>query len=161
MTKPLITKDTANNKLIVERSFAAPGARVWDAWTKSELLDQWWAPKPWKAVTKSHEFREGGHWLYCMQGPDGEQQWCVIDYLTIDPQNGFTAQDSFSDENGVKTSELPSTHWHNAFTDEGEGTKVTCTLSFASAADMEKLVAMGFEEGFSMGLGNLEEMLAA
>ena len=44
------TKDAANNKMSVVREFDAPLEKVWKAWTEPKLLDQWWAPKPWKAV---------------------------------------------------------------------------------------------------------------
>ena len=55
-----------NNTINVKRVFAAALPLVWDAYTNSEILDQWWAPKPWKARTKTMDFREGGHWLYAM-----------------------------------------------------------------------------------------------
>lgn len=38
----LVTKDLANKKIVVVREFDAPVDQVWKAWTKSELLDQWW-----------------------------------------------------------------------------------------------------------------------
>ena len=38
--------DKENKRISVKREFAAPLSRVWAAWTESELLDQWWAPKP-------------------------------------------------------------------------------------------------------------------
>jgi uncharacterized protein YndB with AHSA1/START domain len=59
----IYSKDASNKKLKVEREFDAPVAQVWNAWTQPELLDQWWAPKPWKANTKSMDFREGGRWF--------------------------------------------------------------------------------------------------
>ncbi len=37
--------------MLITREFSASQAEVWKAWTESHLLDQWWAPKPWKAVT--------------------------------------------------------------------------------------------------------------
>ncbi len=58
-----ISKDAANKKLIVVREFDAPLEEVWKAWTDSNILDKWWAPKPWKAKTKTMDFREGGLWL--------------------------------------------------------------------------------------------------
>ncbi|MBL7949115.1 MAG: SRPBCC domain-containing protein, partial [Bacteroidia bacterium] len=58
-----IVKDLANRKLIIHRTFLGPIDLVWRAWTEKDLLEQWWAPKPFKAVTKSYDFREGGHWL--------------------------------------------------------------------------------------------------
>ncbi|MHB1279027.1 MAG: SRPBCC family protein, partial [Bacteroidia bacterium] len=75
--------DKENKKIRVERSFNAPLDLVWAAWTEPEILDQWWAPKPWRAETKSMDFRVGGRWLYCMAGPEGERHWCLFDYKTI------------------------------------------------------------------------------
>jgi uncharacterized protein YndB with AHSA1/START domain len=120
-----ISKNAASKKITVVREFDAPVDQVWKAWTESSLLDQWWAPKPWKAETKSMDFREGGKWLYCMVGPDGTRSWCRVDFKTIDPQNNFTASDCFCDENGNETSELPGMDWKNVFTETGSGTKVT------------------------------------
>src|SRR5687768_8096768 len=94
------TIDKENKKIKVEREFDAPVARVWAAWTEQELLDQWWAPKPWKARTKTMDFREGGYWLYAMVGPEGEEHWARADYKSISPLRSFSAADSFCDENG-------------------------------------------------------------
>ena len=46
--------DRENKTIKVKREFAAELPLVWDAYTKSEILDQWWAPKPWKARTKKN-----------------------------------------------------------------------------------------------------------
>ena len=78
------------NQLIAERSFAAPKIKVWQYYTQSELLDKWWGPEPFKAVTKSFDFKEGGHWHYIMQGPKGEAHHCINHYKTTDPENSFT-----------------------------------------------------------------------
>ena len=59
-----------NNTINIEREFAAGLDLVWDAWTKPEILDQWWAPQPFRTKTKSMDFREGGSWHYAMIGPD-------------------------------------------------------------------------------------------
>ena len=77
-----ITKDLANKKIIVTREFDAPIEDVWKAWTERNILDEWWAPKPWKARTKSMEFKPGGRWLYAMVGPNGEEHWVVLDNTT-------------------------------------------------------------------------------
>lgn len=50
--------DRGNVRILVEKEFAAPLALVWRSWIDSTLLDQWWAPKPWRAKTKSMDFRE-------------------------------------------------------------------------------------------------------
>ena len=160
-TKPLthFEKNLANKRITVTREFAAPVENVWKAWTDSALLDRWWAPKPWKAITKSMDFRVGGYWLYCMAGPDGTNAWARVDYLSIEPLKGFTAQDSFCDEAGIKTSDFPSMKWENRFLRIGATTRVEIEINFASEADIRKITEMGFEEGFTAALVNLDELL--
>src|SRR5262245_15792478 len=96
--KTTYQKDMANNKMNVTREFAAPVPQVWKAWTEPDLLDQWWAPKPWKAETKKMDFREGGNWLYSMVGPDGTRHWARVDYKKIIVQKFFSGKDAFADE---------------------------------------------------------------
>ena len=157
--KTMVKKDLANKTIVVTREFASSQDKVWEAWTTT-LLDEWWAPKPWKAITKSLDFKVGGYWLYCMTGPEGEQMWSRVDYLTIDANNSFSAQDAFSDEQGNKNDDFPSMHWVNVFSTIPGGTKVEVTITFTKEEDMNKILEMGFETGFSMGLDNLDDLLA-
>jgi uncharacterized protein YndB with AHSA1/START domain len=151
--------DKENNQIKVERSFNAPIDLVWSAWTKAEILDQWWAPKPWAAQTKSMDFREGGHWLYAMVSPEGEKHWGKVEYLKIIPQEFFSALDGFSDENGNFNATLPRNKWENNFSGKDEKTIVNILLSFDTLEDLEKIIEMGFKEGFTMGLNQLDELL--
>lgn len=155
-----ITKDIPNKKIFVTREFNAPLENVWRAWTEKELLDAWWAPKPWKAVTKTMDFREGGHWQYAMVGPDGTSQSCRVNFLAIEPQQSFTVENGFCDEQGNMSKELPSMHWKNTFIEDGDTTRVEVAISFDTESELMKIVEMGFEQGFSMGLDNLEELLS-
>jgi uncharacterized protein YndB with AHSA1/START domain len=155
-----ITKDAANKKLFVVREFDGTLEQVWRAWTESELLDKWWAPRPWKARTKKMNFSEGGSWLYCMEGPAGEQQWCRADYKSIVSQKSFTAVDAFCDEEGNENSDFPSMHRKNQFSKTDTGTKVIVEITFEREEDLEKIIEMGFKEGFTMAHSNLDELLA-
>ncbi|MCW3125457.1 MAG: hypothetical protein JWO03_1115 [Bacteroidetes bacterium] len=157
--KTQLSKDAANKKIIVVREFAAPVAKVWAAWTQYSLLDQWWAPKPYKIVTKSQDFSVGGTWLYSMVGPDNVPMYALFNYQAIDPGKSYDVTDAFCDEQGNINTDFPSTHWHVVFEPSAAGTKVTVTMSFASEADMNKLIEMGFQEGFTMAHGNLDELL--
>lgn len=156
----IFVKDLANKKIKVAREFDAPQEMVWKAWTESKLLDQWWAPKPWKANTKSMDFREGGRWLYYMQGPDGSRHYCRVDFKSITANKVFVAESSFCDENGNSQDSLPGMLWKNTFTKFSEGTKVEVEISFASESDLEKILEMGFKEGFASAQNNLDELLA-
>lgn len=154
-----ITKDAAKKQITVIREFDAPVAQVWDAWTKKELLDEWWAPKPWKANTKSMDFKEGGVWLYAMQGPEGEKQWCRVDFKHIIPQKMYEGSDAFCDEAGNVTPQPPGMDWEVEFSAKGEGTLVKTVITFATEKDMEDIINMGFEQGFTAAHGNLDQLL--
>jgi len=158
-SKTTITEVPGGKKLIVTRAFNAPLRQVWDAWTKSNLLDQWWAPKPWKAETKSMDFREGGTWIYAMVGPEGEKHWARADYETIEPLKGYTVTDAFCDEHGNINQDLPQMHWKCDFHETPAGTNVVIEITFNNEADLEKIIEMGFKEGFTSGLANLDELL--
>ena len=61
------TVDKSKKTVFVNREFAAELSLVWDAFTKQEILDQWWAPKPWESKTKAMDFKVGGHRFYAME----------------------------------------------------------------------------------------------
>ena len=153
--------DKKNKKIKVEREFAAPVTNVWAAWTKSELLDQWWAPKPWKTVTRSHDFRAGGFWLYAMVGPDGESQWCRADYQSIKTLEQFSGRDAFCNENGDIIQDFPGSLWTVNFTDNSDSTLVSIEIEYKELADLEKIIEMGFKEGFTAALENLDALLGS
>lgn len=159
--KTEITKDLKNKRLQITRGFYAPVESVWLAWTTSELLDQWWAPKPYQAKTKSMDFREGGTWLYAMISPEGEANYCRADYQTILPIEQFSALDAFCDEEGTIVPNFPRMQWEVNFLSSGETSGVDITISFDEEADLEKVLEHGFGEGFSAGLENLAELLAS
>lgn len=149
-----------DRQLHITRRFAAPPAAVWEAWTTPELLEQWWAPRPWKAITVSMDFRPGGAWRYYMLSPEGERHYCRVDFETVVPGEAFTARDAFTDEQGHAAEAFPNMHWHNHFRPDGDGTLVDITIDFATAESLQRIVEMGFKGGFTMAHGNLDELLA-
>lgn len=159
MNKTIYTDDISNNKMLVEREFNGTLKQVWKAWTDPDLLAEWWAPHPYKAVTKTMDFREGGHWHYYMLGPDGSKFWCWVDYLIVELLKRFTGNDAFCDEEGNRNKDLPGMHWDSQFSATDTGTKVNVTITFASKEDLEKIVSMGFKEGFSAAHENLDKLL--
>lgn len=155
-----------NNTIVVKREFAADLASVWKAWTTAELLDQWWGPEPCRAATKSMDFREGGHWLYCMivppsvTGAETEQiHWGKQEYQEIVPHTSFSGTDVFCDENGNANPELPKGRFENVFSEASQGkTLVTMISKHDSFEDIETVIAMGFQEGITVCFNQLDEL---
>lgn len=163
MKKPLLFEfsvNKENNTITIKREFASPLKQVWRAWTTPELLDKWWGPKPWKAKTKLMDFTEGGRWHYSMSSRDSEKHWAFSDYLVIDPEKSIYARDGFCDENGTLNTKMPQNFWKLEFSESDNITLVVMLLTFDSTEDLETNINMGFKEGFTQGLDQLEELLA-
>lgn len=156
-----------NNTIVLKREFAANLELVWKAWTTAELLDKWWGPEPCRAKTKSMDFREGGHWLYCMIVPasvtDGETEqihWGKQEYEKIVAYKKFSGTDVFCSESGNANPELPKGRFENVFSEEANGnTLVTMISTHNSFEDVEVIIAMGFKEGITVCFNQLDELL--
>lgn len=149
-----------NHTVSVKREFAANHDLVWDAYTKPEVLDQWWAPKPWTSRTKSMDFTVGGRRLYAMVGPEGEEHWALADYTSITPKTNFKHLDAFCDAEGNINTDMPRSEWDLNFIAQGETTLVDITIIHQSLADLEMQIEMGFKEGFTMALENLDQIFS-
>jgi len=152
------TVDKAAQTVFITREFAADIALVWDAYTKQEILDQWWAPKPFASKTKVMNFEVGGRRFYAMVSPDGQERWAVQRYTSITPKTNFTLLNAFADKD--ENPELPGSEWDLRFSEQNGTTTVNISIYNESLERMEKMIEMGFKEGFSMTMKNLEELLA-
>jgi len=150
------TVDKSTNTIHITREFAADLDLVWDAFTKAEILDQWSAPKPWKARTKEMDFREGGRWLYAMVSPENVSHWSLVEFIRIEVKSSFSSRNSFCDENGNSINNVYSLT-RNSFKAKGETTMVYVEKKFDNLAALEMMVAKGFKEGMALALGNLDE----
>lgn len=150
--------DKETKTVSITADFDAERDLVWDAYTKPELLDQWWAPKPWASRTKVMEFREGGRRFYAMVSPEGEERWIIQKYTSITPKTNFKLFNAFADEN--ENPELPGSDWDLSFSEQDGTTKVSISIYNESLERLEGMVEGGFGEGTKMQLKNLEELLA-
>lgn len=148
-----------NRRIKVSKEFDAPLEMVWKAWTTAEILDQWWAPLPFKNETISMNFSNGGMWHYAMISPQKERYYTKASYQDIEHLHTFSYKDGFCDEKGENLNELPSIHWNHIFSNSNSNTLVSMDLNFATLEDLEAIIQMGFKEGFTMGLNQLEKLL--
>ncbi len=150
-----------NKTVTVTKQFNARLALVWNAFTKPELLDQWWAPKPWVSKTKYMSFTEGGRRFYAMVSPEGEEHWSIQEFTSISPSKSFEFFDAFTDKNETINNNFPSSVWSLDFSEGKEITTVNIVIQSKTLADLEMHLQMGFKEGFTMTLNYLEELLQA
>ncbi|MCT2563237.1 SRPBCC family protein [Chryseobacterium herbae] len=155
----VFNKDFDSNTVYVMTVYDSDVSKVWDYFTQSELLDQWWGPKPWKCETVNQDFKESGIWHYAMVGPNGEKSYAQVQYGEIMEHRSFDGLDSFADEKGNINENFGQSKWLFGFTGIEEGVKVTVNIHFPSQETMKQLLEMGFEEGFKTGLTQLRDVL--
>lgn len=151
------TVDKTAKTVYVTRVFAAEQTLVWDAFTKQEILDQWWAPKPYESKTKVMEFKVGGRRFYAMVSPEGQEMWQLQQYTSITPKTNFKFLSVFADKD--ENPHLPGSNWDLTFTEQDGKTNVSITIYNESLERLEKMIEMGFKEGFTATLNDLENLL--
>ncbi len=102
-------------------------------------------------------FEVGGRRFYAMVSPEGFERWSVQRYTSISPKTNFKMMSAFADEN--ENPELPGSNWDFNFSEENGKTKVNITIKNESLERMERMIEMGFEEGFTATLNYLETLL--
>lgn len=152
------TVDKATKTAVITREFDADLSLVWGAFTKAEYLDQWVAPKPFTSKTKFMDFKVGGRRFYAMVSPEGQERWLIQKYTSISPKTNFKLFNAFADKD--ENPQLPGSDWDYTFSEQNGITTVRISIYNESLERMEKMIEMGFVEGFKATIVNLEELLA-
>lgn len=148
--------DKAAKKVFIDMEFDAELPLVWDAFTKAEILDQWYAPKPMISRTKYMDFKVGGRRFFAMVMTDGQERWSIQKYTSITPKTNFKMFNCFADKD--ENPQLPGSDWDLNFIEQGETTKVHITVYNESLERMENLLE-GFKLGFASTIENLRNLL--
>ena len=83
-----------------------------------------------------------------------------MNYLAINHHKNFEIEDCFCDEDGNINSTLPVSKGSIVFSETANGTRVEFKMKYPTEADLQKIVEMGFEEGITMCLEQLEELFS-
>ena len=150
--------DESANMVFIKREFDADISLVWDAFTKPEILDQWSAPAPWKAVTKYMNFVVGGQRHYAMVSPEGQEFWSVQYYISISPKTNLKYISNFADKDGNANSQFKGSENSLNFSEENGITTVTTTIKYETNEVLKMMVERGFKEGTTATFDNLEKL---
>ena len=146
--------------LRLTRTFDAPRAKVWDAFTKPEMMKKWWGPKDWTCPVAQIDLRVGGKYLYCMRGAMGPGQpeidaWGGGEYTEVVPMEKFSATDHFADKDGnyidPKDAGMPG-EWPEemtitvTFEDAGAGKTTVSITHTGHSAEMAPMAEMGWNQ---------------
>lgn len=138
----------AERELVLTRIINAPRERVYEAWTKPELMKQWFAPKPWTTPVVETDVRPGGSSLIVMRGPDGNEFPNRGVYLEVVENERLVFTDAYV--KAWEPSEKPFMTVILTFENENGKTKYTARVRHWSVADRETHEKMGFHQGWGI-----------
>ena len=143
--------------IVTTRVFDAPRELVFEAWTKSKHLVQWWGPNGFTTTIRAIDVRPGGVWRFVMHGSDGVDYENRIVYNEIvEPERLVYSHGGGEDVEPVR-SQVTVT-----FEDHDGKTKLTMTALFPSAVERDRVAEKyGAIEGAKQTLERLAEQLAA
>ena len=141
------------------RTFGAPRQLVWAMWTQAKHLVHWWGPEGWTLPVCNVDFRIGGAWFYCMQGP--EMRSCgLATYQEIDAPNRIVYADAFADADGNVLDQLPAAETTLTFSESEDTATVRGVSRYESKAMRDEILEMGVKAGLDQTLNRLDAYLA-
>lgn len=149
----------SERELVLTRLIDAPPEKVFEAWTKPELIVQWFTPKPWKTVSAQTDVRPGGASVIVMRGPDGSEFPNRGVYLEVVPNKRLVFTDAFTE--AWKPSDKPFMTGILTFDNEGGKTRYTARVLHWTVADREAHEKMGFLDGWGKATEQLCEVIGA
>jgi uncharacterized protein YndB with AHSA1/START domain len=144
----------------VVAEFDAGVERVWQVWEDPRQLERWWGPPTWPATFDSHDFVSGGKASYFMTGPGGEKSRGWWRFTAIEAPHRLEFDDGFADENGDPIPTMGTSHAVMRLEAVDNRTRMTMVSTFDSAEALEKVLAMGMEEGMKQALAQIDAILA-
>jgi uncharacterized protein YndB with AHSA1/START domain len=141
------TVRTEGLEVIATRTFDATRDLLFRVFSECDHLVHWWGPNGWTLPVCEMDFREGGSWFYCMRGPAGEEGCGRSTYREIVRPARIVYVDEFAESDGAIIGGMPEVVVTIEFADADGRTTLTNRAQFASAKDLEAVVAMGMESG--------------
>jgi uncharacterized protein YndB with AHSA1/START domain len=140
---PTTTIYSEDGDLVFERTFDAPRARVWEAFTDPAIVPLWWGRHGTVTVVEEMDVRPGGKWRYVSSASDRDPVAFYGEYLEVDPPQGFKWTFMF-DVEGVGPMGGPETH---RFEEIDGRTKVTSIGHMGSVEMLEGALSTGMAAG--------------
>ena len=159
MTVTNVDTDAEARTMTITARFYASVDRVWQVWSDPRQLERWWGPPTYPATVTEHDLRPGGTVTYAMTGPEGDRHggWWLV--RTVDPPHALEFEDGFADADGNPSRDMPTAVIRVVLSERDGGTEMEITTAWASVEAMERMLAMGMEEGMSAAVGQIDDLL--
>lgn len=141
----------SDREIVIVRDFAAPRARVFDAWTHRDQLMRWYGCAEMVVVSCELDAREGGAFRVVTRMPDGSEHAHSGTYQTVARPERLVFTERYEPVPG-SDHEVALT-----FTEAGGVTTMTMRRTYPTAAGRDGHLASGMERGLEATFARLEQ----
>jgi len=145
---------TSDRELVVTRTFNGPARLVFEAWSKPELFQRWWAPPSFGITLISYEadVRTGGGYRLVMGHPASEQPMAFFGkYLEVTPPSRIVWTNDEGGEDGAVTTVT--------FEDKGGATRVVVHELYPSKEALDEAIASESTGAWPEQFEELDELI--
>lgn len=148
------------NVLTLAKQYAVPKQTLFDMFTSADNLGKWWGPSQWPATFISFDFKPGGSLHYYMQSVDsGEKMYGKAVIQEVHEPNVLSFEDSFTDADGIVSTEAPKGIITFRFVEENSITTLTMTGRYDTVEAADIIIKMGMVDGMRETWNQLERLV--
>lgn len=161
----MILKMLTKKDLTFERRYPAPIDRVWDAWTRPEMLRQWWGPDKTSIVECEVDLRVGGEIRIVMEAGEGMgkyagTRWPMAGTFTAIEDGARLVYDARSWTDGEQATTTIEHTNDLTLQPDSDGTVVHLHVTIRSIGSGAKMAAFGMKWGYKAQLDKLAALLS-
>ncbi|ADE12553.1 SRPBCC domain-containing protein [Sideroxydans lithotrophicus] len=146
-----------NNELVITRTFDAPRALVWQAWTDPKHIKRWWGPAGFNNETCVSDLRVGGRFHLEMRAPDGNMYPCIGTFREIVEAERIVYEGEATDGHPCGAGIPPRATVTVSFAEQDGKTHLTLHTRFASAERKQAAADARFVVSWKEALERLAE----
>ncbi|UFU05909.1 SRPBCC family protein [Ruania halotolerans] len=156
-----VQKDIDSRTLTITADFAASVDRVWGIYADPRQLEKVWGPPTYPATFVDHSLTPGARVTYYMTSPEGEKHGGWWEIISVDEPHAFTFRDGFADADLNPVDSMPVSENVYRFEATETGTRATFTSTYETAEGLQQVLEMGMEEGATLAINQIDDLLAA
>jgi uncharacterized protein YndB with AHSA1/START domain len=151
--------DPSNSEVVITRTFDAPRALVWQAWTDPKHVMRWWGPAGFNNERCESDLRVGGRFQLRMRAPDGNVYPCVGTFSEIVEQERIVYEGEAAEGHPCGAGIPPRATVTVSFAEQNGKTKLTLHTRFASAERKQAAADARFVISWEEAMGRLADYL--
>src|SRR6476659_11470154 len=155
-----VDKNVDTLTMTITAEFDADAERLWELWADPRQLERWWSPPSHSSTFVEHERTVGARTTYFMTGPDGHEHHGTWRIEEVEPPHRLRIKDDAVDEQGKPEDGGPSEMTITIAEADGTAT-MSIQTRFADRESMEQTIEMGFEQGMTETVNQIDPLLAA